>query len=306
MYPNLSGLWDLINMMANTAFVFLPALVGWSATKRFGGSPILGIVMGLMLVHPALLNAWDYGKAATGLDGQKIEYFDILGLFQIEKVGYQGQILPVLVAAFVLSKVEIFLKKHVPNAIQLLVVPITTIVVTGVLALGIIGPVTRHIGDLLTAGLVGVYETVPVVGAVLFGALYAPHGGTFIWPMIALSNIAQGSAALAMFWISKNQNDKSMASTSAISAYFGITEPAMFGVNLRNKFPFYAAIIGSAVAAIFITLNGVLAPAIGIGGLPAFISIIPKSIPMFIVGMIIAVVIPFTLTWLFAKRVKQK
>ncbi len=325
-YPNLGGLWDLINMMANTAFVFLPALVGWSATKRFGGSPILGIVMGLMLVHPALLNAWDYGKAATGLDGQKIEYFDILGLFQIEKVGYQGQILPVLVAAFVLSKVEIFLKKHVPNAIQLLVVPITTIVVTGVLALGIIGPVTRHIGDLLTVGLVGVYETVPVVGAVLFGALYAPlvitgmhhmfiaidlqliaqHGGTFIWPMIALSNIAQGSAALAMFWISKNQNDKSMASTSAISAYFGITEPAMFGVNLRNKFPFYAAIIGSAVAAIFITLNGVLAPAIGIGGLPAFISIIPKSIPMFIVGMIIAVVIPFALTWLFAKRVKQK
>ncbi|MGE6540325.1 PTS system trehalose-specific EIIBC component [Bacillus luti] len=325
-YPNLSGLWDLINMMANTAFVFLPALVGWSATKRFGGSPILGIVMGLMLVHPVLLNAWDYGKAATGLDGQKIEYFDILGLFQIEKVGYQGQILPVLVAAFVLSKVEIFLKKHVPNAIQLLVVPITTIVVTGVLALGIIGPVTRHIGDLLTAGLVGAYETVPVVGAILFGALYAPlvitgmhhmfiaidlqliaqHGGTFIWPMIALSNIAQGSAALAMFWISKNQNDKSMASTSAISAYFGITEPAMFGVNLRNKFPFYAAIIGSAVAAIFITLNGVLAPAIGIGGLPAFISIIPKSIPMFIVGMIIAVVIPFTLTWLFAKRVKQK
>ena len=146
-------------------------------------------------------------------------------------------------------------------------------------------PVTRHIGDLLTVGLVGVYETVPVVGAVLFGALYAPlvitgmhhmfiaidlqliaqHGGTFIWPMIALSNIAQGSAALAMFWISKNQNDRSMASTSAISAYFGITEPAMFGVNLRNKFPFYAAIIGSAVAAIFITLNGVLAPAIGIG-----------------------------------------
>ncbi|PFK40684.1 PTS trehalose transporter subunit IIBC [Bacillus cereus] len=325
-YPNLGGLWDLINMMANTAFVFLPALVGWSATKRFGGSPILGIVMGLMLVHPDLLNAWNYGKAAAGLDGQKIEYFDILGLFQIEKVGYQGQILPILVAAFVLSKVEIFLKKRVPNAIQLLVVPITTVVVTGVLALGIIGPVTRHIGDLLTTGLVGVYETVPAIGAVLFGALYAPlvitgmhhmfiaidlqlisqNGGTFIWPMIALSNIAQGSAALAMFWISKNQNDKSMASTSAISAYFGITEPAMFGVNLRNKFPFYAAITGSAIAAVFITLNGVLAPAIGIGGLPAFISIIPKSIPMFVVGMGIAVVVPFVLTSLFAKRVKQK
>ncbi|MDC2866942.1 PTS system trehalose-specific EIIBC component [Bacillus sp. BP-3] len=325
-YPNLGGLWDLINMMANTSFVFLPALVGWSATKRFGGSPVLGIVMGLMLVHPDLLNAWNYGKAAAGLDGQNIKYFDILGIFRIEKVGYQGQILPILAAAFVLSKVEIFLKKRVPNAIQLLIVPITTISITGILALGIIGPVTRYIGNLLTSGLVGIYETAPVLGAALFGALYAPlvitgmhhmfiaidlqlisqNGGTFIWPMIALSNIAQGSAALAMCWVAKNQNDKSMASTSAISAYFGITEPAMFGVNLRHKFPFYAAITGSALAAIFITLNGVLAPAIGIGGLPAFISIIPKSIPVFVVGMVIAIVVPVILTLLFAKRLQKK
>lgn len=327
-YPNLGGLWDLINMMANTAFVFLPALVGWSATKRFGGSEILGIVLGLLLVHPDLLNAWNYGQAAAGIDGAKIPYFDIFGVFSIEKVGYQGQILPILVAAYVLSKVELWLKKRVPSAIQLLVVPITSIVVTGFLALAVIGPVTRHIGNLLADGIVYVFDFAPVVGALLFGALYAPlvitgmhhmfiaidlqliaqNGGTFIWPMIALSNIAQGSAALAMFWIAKKQNDKSMASTSAVSAYFGITEPALFGVNLANKFPFYAALIGSATAAIFITLNHVLAPAIGIGGLPAFISIMPNSMISFFIGMAIAVVVPVILTILMSrsKRLNSK
>lgn len=324
-YPHLEGLWDLINTMANTAFVFLPAIVGWSAAKRFGGSEILGIVLGLLLVHPDLLNAWNYGKAAAGIEGE-VPYFDILGLFQIEKVGYQGQILPVFVAAYVLSVVEKWLRKRVPNAIQLLVVPITTIVITGGLALAIIGPVTRHLGDLLTQGIVMVYEAAPAVGAFLFGALYAPlvitgmhhmfiavdlqlitqNGGTFIWPMIALSNIAQGSAALAMFWLAKNANEKSMASTSALSAYFGITEPAMFGVNLRHKFPFYAAITGSALAAVFISLNGVLAPAIGVGGLPAFISIMVEHIPMFLVGMAIVLVVPFLLTVLLYNLSKKR
>lgn len=324
-YPNMQGLWELINMMANTSFVFLPALVGWSATKRFGGSEILGIVLGLLLVHPDLMNAWGYGQAAKGIDGAKLEYFNIFGL-EIEKVGYQGQILPIFVAAYVLSKIEIWLRQRIPNAIQLLVVPITSIVITGALALGIIGPVTRYIGSLITDGLVFVFDVVPVVGAALFGALYAPlvitgmhhmfiavdlqligqNGGTFIWPMIALSNIAQGSAALAMFWVAKKTKEKNMASTSALSAYFGITEPAMFGVNLLHKFPFYAAITGSAVAAIFITLNGVLAPAIGVGGLPAFISIIPQYIPMFLVGMVIAIVVPIVLTILLSKRYLKK
>jgi PTS system trehalose-specific IIC component len=323
-YPNLDGLWALINMMANTSFVFLPALVGWSATKRFGGSEILGIVLGLMLVHPDLLNAWNYGQAASGIGGQSIPYFDILGLFSIEKVGYQGQILPILVAAFVLSKIELWLRKRVHSSIQLLVVPITSIVVTGVLALGIIGPVTRLLGNYITDGIVFIFDVAPALGAVIFGALYAPlvitgmhhmfiaidlqliaqTGGTFIWPMIALSNIAQGSAALAVFWITKQQNEKSMASTAAVSAYFGITEPAMFGVNLRNKFPFYAAIIGSALAAIFITLSGVLAAGVGIGGLPGFISIIPKFIPTFLIGMVIAIVVPIVLTYLFSKSKK--
>lgn len=320
-YPGLDGVWGLINMMANTSFVFLPALVGWSAAKRFGGSEILGIVLGLLLVHPDLLNAWNYGKAAAGLDGASVPYFDVFGL-HIEKVGYQGQILPILAASWVMSRIELWLRPRVPNAIQLLVIPIVTIVISGLLALAVIGPLTRHLGIAITDALVYVFNLAPWLGALLFGALYAPlvltgmhhmfiavdlqlianQGGTFIWPMIALSNIAQGSAALAMFWLLKSPRDKSMASTSAISAFFGITEPAMFGVNLRYKLPFYAGLTGSACAAVLITLGHVRAAAIGVGGLPAFISIIPSFIPLFLLGTLVAIIVPISLTLLLARR----
>src|SRR5690606_40733178 len=128
----------------------------------------------------------------------------------------------------------------------------------------------------------------------------------FIWPMIALSNIAQGSAALAMFWVAKNATEKSMASTSALSAYFGITEPAMFGVNLRHKFPFYAALTGSALGAVFISLNGVLAPAIGVGGLPAFISTMVQPTPRFLSGMALVPFLPFVLRFLFHPTGKKR
>ncbi|MBV8048184.1 MAG: PTS transporter subunit EIIC, partial [Paludibacterium sp.] len=206
-YPGLSGVWGLINMMANTSFVFLPALVGWSAAKRFGGSEILGIVLGLLLVHPDLLNAWNYGKAAAGLDGASLPYFDLFGVLHIEKVGYQGQILPILIATWVMCHVERWLRARVHNSVQLLIVPIVTIVVSGLLALAVIGPLARHLGMAITDGLVHVFNLAPVLGAMLFGALYAPmvvtgmhhmfiavdlqliatQGSTFIWPMIALS-----------------------------------------------------------------------------------------------------------------------
>jgi PTS system trehalose-specific IIC component len=322
-YPSLDGVWSLINLMANTSFVFLPALVGWSAAKRFGGSEILGIVLGLMLVHPDLLNAWNYGKIVAGLGEQGLPYFDIFGWFKIEKVGYQGQILPILLAAYVMSIIEKWLRTRVPNAIQLLVVPITTIVITGVLALALIGPVTRQLGIVIAEAIVALFEVAPLVGGAIFGLFYAPlvisgmhhmflgvdlqlistQGGTFIWPMIVMSNLAQGSAALAVFRMSRNARDKSMASTSAVSAYFGITEPAMFGINLRYKYPFYAALVGSMLGGMFLSLNKVLASAIGVGGLPGFISIVPHFIPVFIGGMAIAMAVPFILTCALSNRI---
>ena len=236
---------------------------------------------------------------------------------------FKSQILPILLAAYVMSVIEKWLRARVPNAIQLLVVPITTIVVTGVLALAVIGPVTRHLGILITEGVVTLFDLAPMVGGAIFGLLYAPlvitgmhhmflavdlqlistQGGTFIWPMIVMSNLAQGSAALGVFYMTRNARDKSMASTSAISAYFGITEPAMFGVNLRFKFPFYAALLGSALGSIFLSLNKVTASAIGVGGLPAFISILPQYIPVFVIGMVIAMVVPFVLTCALSMKI---
>jgi PTS system trehalose-specific IIC component len=325
-YPGLSGVWSLLNMMANTTFVFLPALVGWSAAKRFGGSEILGIVLGLLLVHPELLNAWNYGKAAAGLGGASLPYFDLFGVMRIEKVGYQGQILPIFLACWVMCRIELWLRARVHNSVQLLVVPIVTIVVTGFLALSVIGPLARHAGMMITAGLVHVFDMAPLLGAMLFGLLYAPlvvtgmhHmfiavdlqliatlGGTFIWPMIALSNIAQGSAALATGLLSRAGIERSMASASALSAYFGITEPAMFGVNLRFKLPFYAALAGSSLASSFIVLNHVRALSIGVGGLPGFLSIAAPSVPVFLLGMLLAIFVPMLLIFATARRLRPQ
>lgn len=321
-YTNWADFASIINLIANTAFVFLPGLIGWSAVNRFGGNPLLGMVLGLMLVHPDLLNAWGYGAAQQ--EG-KIPTWNLFGL-TVEKVGYQGQVLPVLLASYVLAKIEIFLKKRIPDAFQLLTVAPIALLVTGFLAFIVIGPITFAIGNVITDGVVGIFDAVPLIGGLIYGALYAPlvitgmhhtflavdlqligtTGGTFLWPMLALSNIAQGSAAFAMMFADKNNEKlKGLSFTSAISAWLGITEPAMFGVNLRYKYPFFAAIIGSAIAGVVITLKGVQATSIGVGGLPAFLSIFTEFWGIFFVGMAIALVVPFVLTFLMAKTRKQ-
>ncbi|MBM7694493.1 PTS system trehalose-specific IIC component [Peribacillus deserti] len=313
---------SIINTIANTAFVFLPGLVGWSAVKRFGGSPLLGIVLGLMLVHPDLLNAWGYAEAK---EAGKIPTWNLFG-WQVEKVGYQGQILPILFASLLLAKIEVFLNKRVHDSIKLLVVAPVTLLVTGFLAFTIIGPVTFGLGNAITQVFTGIFDTVPSIGGLIYGALYAPlvitgmhHtflavdfqliasiGGTFLWPIVALSNIAQGSAALAMMLLTKDEKVKGLSLSSGISAFLGITEPAMFGVNLRFRYPFYAAMTGAAIGAIYITLNKVMAPSIGVGGLPAFFSIVPQKWGPFFVGMAIALVVPFVLTLVFGKARRQK
>ncbi|WCK55252.1 PTS system trehalose-specific EIIBC component [Aneurinibacillus sp. Ricciae_BoGa-3] len=308
---------DIINLIANTAFTFLPALIGWSAVKKFGGSELLGVVLGLILVHPALLNAWSYGDA---LAKGTIPHWNLFGL-QVQKIGYQGQVLPVLFASYLLAKIEVALNKRVPDAFKMLVVAPIALLVTGFLSFIVIGPITFAIGQAITHALVAVFGSFAALGGLIYGAIYAPlvitgmhhtflavdlqligsTGGTFLWPILALSNIAQGSAALAVMTITKDEKVKGLSLTSAISAYLGITEPAMFGVNLRFRYPFICAIVGSAIGGMFITMNKVLAPSVGIGGLPAFLSIFPRSWGPFFIGMAIAVVIPFILTFVYAK-----
>ncbi|AGT32063.1 trehalose permease IIC protein [Geobacillus genomosp. 3] len=312
-----ADLANIINLIANTAFVFLPGLIGWSAVTKFGGSPLLGIVLGLMLVHPDLLNAWGWGAAKQ--EGE-IPVWNLFGL-EVQKVGYQGQVLPVLVASYVLAKIELFLRKRIPDAFQLLLVAPLALLVTGFLAFIAIGPVTFTIGNAITSLFVGIFDNVPAIGGLLYGALYAPlvvtgmhhtflpvdlqlitsTGGTFLWPILVMSNIAQGSAALAMMFVAKDEKLRGLSFTSAVSAYLGITEPAMFGVNLRFRFPFIAAMVGAAIAGMFITINKVIAPSIGVGGLPGFLSIVPQKWLPFFIGMAIAIAVPFVLTFIFGK-----
>ncbi|MEK4177863.1 PTS system trehalose-specific EIIBC component [Aeribacillus sp. FSL K6-1305] len=312
-----ADLASIINLIANTAFVFLPGLIGWSAVTKFGGSPLLGIVLGLMLVHPDLLNAWGWGAAK---EEGNIPVWNLFGL-DVQKVGYQGQVLPVLVASYVLAKTELFWRKRIPDAFQLLLVAPLSLLFTGFLAFIAIGPITFAIGNGITSVFVSVFHNVPAIGGLLYGAIYAPlvvtgmhhtflpvdlqlitnTGGTFLWPILVLSNIAQGSAALAIMFLAKDEKLKGLSFTSAVSAYLGITEPAMFGVNLRYRYPFISAMIGAAIGGMFITLNKVIAFSIGVGGLPGFLSIVQQKWAPFFIGMAIAIVLPFALTFVLGK-----
>ncbi|MFD1851785.1 PTS system trehalose-specific EIIBC component [Oceanobacillus bengalensis] len=317
LYPSVAGIADMINIIANTAFTFLPALIGWSAVKRFGGSPLLGIVLGLILVHPALTPAGDFALLQAEGNAPTWNFFGL----QIDQLGYQGQVLPVLVASWVLAQIEIWLKKRVHDSLQLLVVAPIALLVTGLLAFIFIGPITYTLGTWITDGIVTVFEAAPLIGGLLYGALYAPlvitgmhhtflavdlqligsTGTTFLWPIVALSNIAQGSAVFAIMLAAKDEKLKGLAGTSGLSAYLGVTEPAMFGVNLRYRYPFYAAIVGTAIAGAFITMQHVQASSIGVGGIPAPLSI-SESMLSFILGMLIVIVVPFIITFIIAKR----
>ncbi|WP_027417075.1 sucrose-specific PTS transporter subunit IIBC [Aneurinibacillus terranovensis] len=324
-YPNIADLAAMINTFANAAFVFLPILIGFSATKRFGGNAFLGAALGMLMVHPDLLNGYSYGAA---LVKGNVPAWHIFG-FNIEKVGYQGTVLPVLVSSYILAKIEQALRKVVPSWLDNLVTPLLSIFITGVLTFTIVGPITRSAGNLLTDGLVWLYNTTGFIGGGIFGLFYAPivitgmhnsfiavetqllanipkTGGSFIFPTAAMSNVAQGAATLAVLLITKNAKMKSIASASGISALLGITEPAMFGVNLKLKYPFIGAIVGSAVASAYCTFFKVKAVAMGAAGLPGIISIRPDCMLYYIIGMVISFVVAFGFTIILSRRYEKR
>nr|WP_145402583.1 PTS system trehalose-specific EIIBC component [Paenibacillus xylanexedens] len=321
-YPAWKDFASMINTIASTAFTFLPALIGWSAVTRFGGSPLLGIVLGLILVHPDLLSAYGYANAVN--EGT-VPTWNLFG-WEIEKIGYQGQVLPVLVSAYLLAKMEIFLNKKVHDSIKLLVVAPVTLLVTGFLAFTIIGPVTFAIANAITSGLIYIYDSYAALGGLIYGGLYAllvitgmhhtflavdvqligSQGGTFLWPMLALSNIAQGSAALAMMLVLREKKMRGLAATSSVSAFLGVTEPAIFGVNIRYRYPFIFGMVGSAIGGVLLTMNNVQATSIGVGGVPGFLSIFPDKWGVFFIGMAIVLIVPFLLTVVFGRAKLRK
>ncbi len=319
--PGLADLASMINTFANAPFVYLPVLLAFSASKKFGGNPFLGAALGMLMVHPDLLNGWGFGSASVS---GTVPTWNLFG-FEIQKVGYQGSVLPVLVSAFILAKVENGLRKIIPAVLDNLLTPMLAIFITGFVTFTLVGPITRDIGFMLGDGLNWLYDSAGFIGGALFGFIYAPFvitgmhhsfiaietqlladiattGGTFIFPIAAMSNVAQGAAALAVAFTTKDIKLKGIALPSGITALLGITEPAMFGVNLKLRYPFIAAITGSAVASAFITLFNVKAQALGAAGLPGIISIVPDKISYYVVGMLIAFAVSFAMTLALGAR----
>lgn len=317
LYPQWKGLATAINMFASAPFAFLPVLIGFSATKKFGGNPYLGAAMGMIMVHPDLLSAYSIGIAEPPV-------WNILG-FKVAAIGYQGTVLPVLAVAFILATIEKKLHKVTPTWLDNLTTPLISIMVTSFLTFIFVGPVLREAGNLLADGITWVYNTLGFVGGGLFGLAYAPicltgmhhsfiaietqliaakatTGGSFIFTTASMNNIAQGAAVLAVLFLTKNEKMKSICSASGISALLGITEPAMFGVTLKLKYPFYAAIIGSAVGNAYCAATGVLAQALGAAGLPGFLSMLPKDYLNFAIGLILSMGVSAVLTAIFWKK----
>ncbi len=310
-----SFLW----LIGEAIFFFLPVGVCWSTVKKLGGTPILGITLGVTLVSPQLMNAYLIGK-------QVPEAWDF-GLFVIEKVGYQAQVIPAMLAGVVLAFIETNLKRIVPAYLYLVIVPFVSIILSVILAHALIGPFGRVIGDgVAYAAKAAMTGDFAVLGAMVFGFFYAPlvitgvhHttnavdlqlmqdlGGTPIWPLIALSNIAQASAVVGIILISRKTDEREISVPAAISAYLGVTEPAMYGINLKYKFPMLSAMIGSAVAAAICGSAGVMANGIGVGGLPGILSIQPQYWLVFSIAMLVAILLPVALTLFFYKRAQSK
>lgn len=330
---NISPFWNGVNhflwLPAEAIFHFLPVAITWSVTRKMGSTQILGIILGITLVSPQLLNA--YGVA--GAEAGSIPQWDF-GYFKLNMIGYQAQVIPAMLAGFTLVYLERFFKKIIPNVVSMIFVPFFALLLSVIFAHTILGPIGWKIGSAISSVVYsGLTSALNWLFAAVFGFFYAPlvitglhhmtnaidlelinqtatatqAGTTLLWPMIALSNIAQGSAVAATVFLNKaDAKHKEVAIPSWISAWLGVTEPAMFGVNVKLRYPFLAAMIGSSIAAVFSVITNTGALSIGVGGIPGFLSFPLEKWGTFFIAMIIAIVVPFVLTIVFSKRKENK
>lgn len=318
-----AGTYSFLWLIGEAVFHLLPVGIVWSITKKMGTTQILGIILGLTLVSSQLLNGFSVADTAAS----DIPVWDF-GFAKVEMIGYQGQVIAAMMAGFVLVYLEKFFKKHCPEVISMIVVPFCSLVPAVIIAHTVVGPIGWKIGDAI-ANIVynGLMSPFGVAFAGVFGLLYAPivmtglhhmtnaidsqltnlYDGTILWPMIALSNIAQGSAVLAMSVLQKrNERAQQVNIPACISCYLGVTEPALFGVNLKYGFPLVCGMIGSAIAAMISVGAGVQAFSIGVGGLPGILSIKPAFYLYFLTAMAVAIVVPFVLTMAVGSRKLSK
>ena len=314
-----AGVDQFLWLIGEAIFHFLPVGIVWSITKKMGTTQILGIILGITLVSPQLLNAYAVASTAPA----DIPVWDF-GFATVKMIGYQAQVIPAMLAGFALVYLEKFFRKISPSYISMITVPFFSLLLAVILAHTVLGPIGWIVGDWISSIVwAGLNSSVKWLFAAVFGFVYAPlvitglhhmtnaidsqlissFGGTNLWPMIALSNIAQGSAVLAMIVLQKkNEKAQQLSIPACISCYLGVTEPAMFGVNIKYGFPFISAMIGSAFAAMFSVSTGVTAVSIGVGGLPGILSIFPQYMIQFAIAMVIAIVIPFVLTYVIGKK----
>ncbi|PLR36272.1 PTS trehalose transporter subunit IIBC [Chimaeribacter californicus] len=314
-YPLWQTIYDFLWLLGEAIFFYLPVGICWATVKKLGGTPILGIVLGVTLVSPQLMNPY--------LLGQQIPDVWDFGWFTIEKVGYQAQVIPSMLAGVSLAFIETRLRRIVPNYLELVIVPVCSLMLAVFLAHTLIGPFGRMIGDSVAwavkAMMTGSFAP---IGAAIFGFLYAPlvvtgvhqttlaidlqmiqnMGGTPVWPLIALSNIAQAAAVTGIIIVSRKHNEREISVPAAVSAFLGVTEPAMYGINLKYRFPMLCAMIGSASAALICGLAHVTANGIGVGGLPGILSIKPQFWATYSLAILTAIVIPIVLTVLVYQR----
>lgn len=309
-------------LIGEAVFHMLPVGICWSVTKKMGTTQMLGIVLGLTLVSGQLLNAY----AVAGTAAADIPKWDF-GFVKVDMIGYQAQVIPAILAAFTLVYLEKFFRKICPAVISMIVVPFCSLVLSVMAAHFVLGPIGWKIGSVISSVVyAGITGPLRIVFGAIFGFVYAPlvitglhhmsnaidlqliadFGGTMLWPMIALSNIAQGSAVLGMIHLQKKDAQAQEVNIPAcISCYLGVTEPAMFGVNLKHSYPFICGMIGSACASIVCVATKSTANAIGVGGLPGILSMQPQSMLTFAICMLIAVAVPFALTVMVGKKKLQ-
>lgn len=314
-----SGIDSFLWLIGEAVFHMLPVGICWSVTKKMGTTQMLGIVLGLTLVSGQLLNAYSVATTAAA-DIPKWDF----GFIKVNMIGYQGQVIPAILAAFTLVYLEKFFRKITPQVVSMIVVPFCSLLLAVMAAHFILGPIGWKIGDVIsTVVFAGITGPLKVIFGAIFGLVYAPlvitglhhmsnaidlqliadYGGTMLWPMIALSNIAQGSAVLGMIILQrKNEAAQEVNVPSCVSCYLGVTEPAIFGVNLKHGFPFICGMIGSALAAVVCVATSTTANAIGVGGLPGILSIQPQYMASFAICMAIAIAVPLVLTLIVGKK----
>lgn len=312
-----SGTYTIIHLFSNAAFVYLPILIAISAAKVFGGNQFLGAVIGMIMIHSDLVNAW----YVSGMDASQIPTASAwFGLYDIKLVGYQGHVIPVVIAVWMMSVIEKKLHKIVPEIIDLFVTPLVTVLVTGYVTLTVIGPVFSTLENYVLTGAQHLIAIPFGIGAAICGALYAPtvvaglhhmynaieiglisQTGWNTWmPIATAANVAQGAAALAVAVKTKNNKTKAMALPASLSAFLGITEPAIFGVNVRYMKPFVAGCIGGAAGALVAGIFGIGATAYGITGLFGFL-ITTRYTVQYAIEIAVAVIVAFAISWVLYK-----